>query len=347
MAKADFRREKIIQYFEGKDSNEDASYIGEVFRDKENENELEHILRKQWYELQNENIGAGKDLNNILYRIHYEMNTREAELKKAWTLRNIIKWSARIAAIFILPLLVWSGIQFYVLSDKGKASWVEMNAPAWTRAHFSLPDGTTGWLNSSSSLIYRGDFIRNRNITLSGEAFFNVQKDPERPFVVITNEISVTAIGTRFNIASYENEKNIEVVLEEGKLIFNNKKMNKSYAMNPNDLVVYKKSLKDFSIEEVQPQKYLSWTEGKLVFRNDPLDVIARRMERWYNIEVEIQGSNTEDLRLRATFIDENLEEVLYFLKRSLPIDYRIEAGRMRDDGIYSKKKVIITHKIR
>ena len=60
--------------------------------------------------------------------------------------------------------------------------------------------------------------------------------------------------------------------------------------MNPNDLVIYDKTLKDFSTEVVQPQKYLSWTEGKLVFRNDPLDVIARRLERWYNIDVEVNG---------------------------------------------------------
>ena len=117
--------------------------------------------------------------------------------------------------------------------------------------------------------------------------------------------------------------------------------------MNPNELVVYDKLLNDFSVEEVQPQKYVSWKEGKLVFRNDPLDVIVRRLERWYNIDVELQGNNSEDLRLRATFIDENLEEVLYFLKRSLPIEYRIEDGLVGDDGIYSKKKVILTHKNR
>ena len=179
-------------------------------------------------------------------------------------------------------------------------------------------------------------------MTLKGEAFFDVFKDKKRPFIVNTNEVNVTVLGTRFNIASYENEKNVEVVLEEGKLVFNDKEMNKSYTMNPNDLVIYDKTLKDFSTEVVQPQKYLSWTEGKLVFRNDPLDVIARRLERWYNIDVEINGNLAEDLRLRATFIDESLEEVLDLLKRSLPIDYKIENGNIQTDGIYRKTKVII-----
>ena len=134
-----------------------------------------------------------------------------------------------------------------------------------------------------------------------------------------------------------------EVVLEEGKLLFNNREMNKSFTMNPNDLLIYDKPGKDFSTEVVQPHKYLSWTEGKLVFRNDPLDVIARRLERWYNIDVEVDFISSEDLRLRATFIDENLEQVLNLLKRSLHVSYKIENGYIQTDGVFRKTKVIIS----
>jgi ferric-dicitrate binding protein FerR (iron transport regulator) len=113
--------------------------------------------------------------------------------------------------------------------------------------------------------------------------------------------------------------------------------------MNPNDLVIYDKTLKDFSTEVVQPQKYLSWTEGKLEFRNDALDAIVRKLERWYNIDIEINGSISQDQRLRATFIDESLEDALNLLRRTLPINYRIENGNLKPDESYAKKKVIIT----
>jgi ferric-dicitrate binding protein FerR (iron transport regulator) len=119
--------------------------------------------------------------------------------------------------------------------------------------------------------------------------------------------------------------------------------MNKSFTMNPNDLLIYDKPGKDFSTEVVQPHKYMSWTEGKLVFRNDPLDVIARRLERWYNIDVEVDFISSEDLRLRATFIDENLEQVLNLLKRSLHVSYKIENGYIQTDGVFRKTKVIIS----
>lgn len=341
MADFEFDSEKIIRYFSGKYSDNDAIYINEVFCDKNKERELKQFLSKQFDGIKAEDDIEKKNLDHILYKIHYDINTRLSSQKSS-SFDIIAKWTLRIAAIAILPLLVFIGVQTYREVNLKKEAWVEINAPAWTRAQFSLPDGTTGWLNGNSSIKYKGNFNADRKVTLKGEAFFDVSKDKRRPFKVNTNEVLVTVLGTRFNIASYDNEKTVEVVLEEGKLEFNNKEMNKSYIMKPNDLVIYNKTIKDFSTEVVQPHKYLSWTEGKLVFRNDPLDVVARRLERWYNIDVEINGNLAEDLRLRATFIDEGLEEVLDLLKRSLPIDYKIENGNIQTDGIYRKTKVII-----
>jgi len=342
MAETEFDSEKIKRYFKGKYSDKDASYVDEVFCDKNKEKELKCLLSSQFDELLPEDDVEKKDLDHILYRIHYDINTRSSA-RKTWSFDNILKWTLRIAGILILPLVILIGIQTYKGTYLKKEAWVEIKAPAWTRAQFSLPDGTIGWLNSNSSVKYNGNFNADRQVTLKGEAFFDVYKDKKRPFIVNTNEVIVRVLGTRFNIASYENEKNVEVVLEEGKLILNNREMNKSYTMNPNDLVIYDKTLRDFSTEVVQPHKYLSWTEGKLVFRNDPLDVIARKLERWYNIDVEINGSLTDGLRLRATFIDEGLEEVLSLLKRSLPIDYKIENRDLKPDESYAKKKVIIS----
>jgi len=344
MTEIGFDSEKINHYYKGKYSDKDASYINEIFCDKNKEKELNCLLSRQFDELLPEDDEDKKNLDHILYRIHYEINTR-LSARKAWSFDSILKWTLRIAGIIILPLVIYIGLQTYKDTYLKRETWVEIKAPAWTRVQFSLPDGTTGWLNSNSCVKYNGNFNADRQVTLKGEAFFDVFKDMKRPFKVNTNEVIVTALGTRFNIASYENEKYIEVVLDEGKLIFNYKEMNKSFTMNPNDLVIYDKTLKDYSTEVVQPYKYLSWTEGKLAFRNDPLDVIARRLERWYNIDVEVNVSLNKNIRLRATFIDENLEEILDLLKRCLPIDYRIENGNLKPDETYAKKKVIITHR--
>ncbi len=342
MTEISFDDDRIDRYFKGDYSEKDQSYIDEVFCDNNNEKELKHLLLRQFYELLPEVEEDEKNLDNILYRIHYDINSRSFS-RKSWSFDSIIKWSFRIAGIIMLPIVILIGLHMYTETNLKKETWVEIKAPAWTRAQFSLPDGTTGWLNSNSSVKYNGNFITDRQVTLSGEAYFDVFKNKKRPFIVNTPEIDVKVLGTRFNIASYNNENNVEVVLEEGNLVFNDKAINKSYTMKPNDLVVYDKTLRNFSTKVVQPQKYLSWIEGRLEFRNDPLDVIARRLERWYDIDVEIDGRISYDQRLRATFVDESLEEVLYLMKRTLHIDYRIENRDLKPDDTFAKKKVIIT----
>ena len=342
MAEIEFDSEKINRYFRGEHSDKDATYVDEVFCNNDKEKELKHLLLRQFYELLPEDDEDKKDLDHILYKIHYEINTKIAE-RKGRKFARLLNWSLRIAGIVLLPLAIFWGVKGYLNNSSGNETWIEIKAPAWTRAQFSLPDGTTGWLYSNSCIKYNGNFNTDRKVTLTGEAFFDVFKDKTRPFRVITDEIVVKVLGTRFNIASYENEKNIEVVLEEGEIELDDEKRNNSLIMHPNELVVYDKTLKDFSTEVVEPNKYISWTEGKLVFRNDPVNIIARRLERWYNIDVEVKGCLNNDLRLRATFIDEGLEEVLDLLKRSLPINYKIENRDIKPDETYARMKVILS----
>ncbi len=335
--------EKVETYYSGDYSEKDLSIIASLFCDSTREEDLKHILRVQWYELFKQEIKEEKNFDHVLHRIHYEINTRDEKNRKKDTILRIARWFSRVAAILIIPLAIYSGIQFFGTTIKDDLAWVEVKAPAWTRAQFSLPDGTTGWLNSNSSIRYSGNFNNNRQLWLNGEAFFDVIKDVRKPFKVETDEIIFTVLGTRFNIASYDNENVVEIVLEEGEVVCYNKELTKSCALKPNDYLSFDKKQKIFKIETVQAEKYSSWKEGKLIFRNDPIEVIARRLERWYNIEVEVRDKLTNHNGLWATFIDENLEEVLRLLQLSLPIKYKIENPQMQPDGVYSKTKVIIT----
>lgn len=344
MANSSSDTDRLTSYFNGNYSEEDLKYLKEIFCNQSKEEGLKHILKKRWFRVLEEKFPKEKNLEHILYKIHYELNTSSIELKSKSAFRNFIIWTSRVAAILFLPLLIYTGLHFFTDAERGETTWVEIIAPSWTRVQFSLPDGSTGWLNSGSSVKYQSDFINNRKISLDGEAYFDVKTDPETPFEVSTDDIIVTATGTKFNIASYKNEKDVEVVLEEGRIEVKNQEMTKSFTMNPEELVVYDRTTGELSNEKVQSEKYLAWIEGKLIFRNDPIDIIALRLGRWYNVDIEIEGNNFTDVRLRATFIDENLEEVLYFLKRALPIDYRIiRGGIMSDDETYTRKKILFT----
>jgi transmembrane sensor len=337
-------REAIYRYFKGEYSASDASYVQDIFSDETRQQELKQVIAEQFEELVREKEADLKNLDHILYRIHYDINMKK-QAQRTLSFDSIMKWTFRVAGMIILPIALYTGFHVFKDTRQKKETWIEIKAPAWTRAHFNLPDGTFVWLNSNSSIKYNGNFIADRRVTLSGEAFFDVYKDKRRPFTVNTNDVTLKVLGTRFNIASYENETKTEVVLEEGKLVFSDREKRMTYTMKPNDLLAYDKTLQAYKTEVVLPQKYTAWTQGKLVFRNDPLDVIARRLERWYNIDVEIDVDFAEDIRWRATFMDENLDEVLSLLKRSLPVDYRIVIPDLSPDDTYVKKKVIITQR--
>jgi len=188
--------EKLDQFFRGDFPEGDREYFRKVICDKTKEVELEHILKKQWYELLKDNQTEDKNLDHLLYRIHYELNTKRQGLESKVSVRRILHWSIRIAAILFLPLLIYTGIQFYTGKGTNDPAVVEINAPAWTRVQFSLPDGSTGWLNSSSSLRYKSNFIRSREIFLNGEAYFNVAKNVNLPLVVDAGNINIKATGT-------------------------------------------------------------------------------------------------------------------------------------------------------
>jgi ferric-dicitrate binding protein FerR (iron transport regulator) len=342
MKESIFDRERINGFFHGKSSDDDSTYIDMIINDGAYDRELKKLMSEQFDSLKQEDVQDENDhLEKILHSIWFDISCRERS-KRSLVKNRLINWTVKAAAVLFLPLLIYSGLSFYKHRGEEKDVWVEITAPAWTRAQFSLPDGTTGWLNSKSSIKYAGNFAGNRQVELNGEAYFDVKKDQDNPFLVSTGGIQLEVLGTRFNVSSYHDEKEVEVVLEEGSLRFINLSTEQSQIMNPNDLIIYDRTLKSMSSSVVQTKKYLAWTEGALIFRNDPIDVIARRIGRWYNADVEIAGNIDSNLRLRATFFDENLEEVLKILKISLPIDYRIQDAAICSDSTYTRKKIMI-----
>jgi transmembrane sensor len=336
--------EKLERYFNGDYSDADAEYVEDLFNDESKSEELEHILSRKYYEILDDNHTVKKDLDHILYKLNYDIITQIAKEKNNVFARST-RMVFRIASMIIIVLSVCWGVKNYINLNKVQQTFVEIKAPAWTRVQFSLPDGTTGWLNSKSAIKYNGTFLKTRNVHLNGEAYFDVVKQPDNPFTVTTNNISIKVLGTKFNVASYDDEVNLEVVLEEGQIELKSKFSNETIKLKPNDFATYNKQSNNISLQQIQVNKYISWKDGKLIFRNDPVDVIARRLARWYNIDVEVTADFNDDLRLRATFMDESLEEVLYFLERSLPLSTRIETREIQPDETYARKKVYITKK--
>jgi ferric-dicitrate binding protein FerR (iron transport regulator) len=251
----------------------------------------------------------------------------------------------KVAAILLLPLLIAGGLVYNYKIYHGKPTinrqtGVMIYAPMGARISFDLPDGTTGMLNSGSKLSYYLPFTDSRRVKLEGEAWLEVNHAKDRPFEVSTGNSIVKVLGTSFNVSAYPEENYVEVVLQDGEVEFLEKTGSDEVTMLPSERLVFRNGNVSKSVTD--PSKYNAWTEGKLVFRGDQMAEVARRLERWYNVKVDLADRELEKYSIRAIFLDDTLEDVLRFLSMTSPIRYSIAPSELMQDGTYKKEVVTI-----
>jgi transmembrane sensor len=260
----------------------------------------------------------------------------------------------RIAAILLLPLLVYSG--FISVRNASLKKQQEEHVVMQTISSrqgmvtkFDLADGTKVWLNSGSTLQFPNSFIGDlREVKLTGEAFFTVAKNEKQPFRVHAKELNIEVLGTSFNVVSYNDEQQAEVVLVEGKvkLSTENDQIEKNIGvMQPGQRAVYKEDTRKVEAQKVNVEKYIAWRDGNLVFRDDKMEDVAKRLSRWYNVEFVINDPEIKSYAYKATFRNETLSQVLDLLKISAPIDFRITENKLLPNGEYTKQKVYLMKK--
>jgi len=160
--------------------------------------------------------------------------------------------------------------------------------PYGKRSSITLADGSRIWLNSGSQLSYPSEFKNNaREVYLSGEAFFDVAPDAGRPFIVITKEVRIRVLGTRFNVTSYPEDNVSQTVLLKGKVrVSENAVFPKSMELQPGERFTYDKSMKSLARDNVDAEMYSSWVDGFLIFNNEPTPEIFKKLERYYNRQI-------------------------------------------------------------
>jgi len=337
--------DRIERYLNGIADSNDISWIEERFANGREDYGLRNHLEEDWGTDQQEPILSEVDLGHLLDRVHHQIREKE-DLKRRSLVHRIAIAYTRVAAILLLPLILAGGILLGLgikFSEKDQIVNSVIHAPMGSRVSFNLPDGTTGWLNSGSSLTYSLPFADHRNVALEGEAWFDVVHNAKRPFEINTVNSTVKVLGTSFYLSAYSDEKYVEVVLQDGKVMFSDSSKTKNVTLKPSERLVFRKG--DVTVSSVDPAKYKAWTSGKLVFRGDDMAEVARRIERWYNIKVELANKELEQFSFRATFEDDSLEEVLNLLSMTSPIRYKIIPRELTANGIYQKEKVILFKK--
>ncbi len=328
-------KDKILKkYLQGKCSKSEYLHITEMFENEPSKN-LEEFMEKHWSN-EKENQPLNHRMVNLLLRMQDKI------IKKRPTpLQSIAISYQRIAAILLIPLILASLWMFFKPAPENETASACIVSPMGARVQFTLPDGTTGWLNNGSSLSYETNFT-DRVVSLKGEAYFEVVKKRNLNFTVQTNNLSVKVLGTKFNISAYDDDLETSIILNEGSIKVTNEKGSISEILKPDEKFDFNRSESKASISKVNSADYISWKDGYLKFRGEALSKVAKKMERWYNIDIEITNKQLNDFKYRGTFKDEKLEEVLRLISLTTPLTYTINERKINAGGSYKKRKVII-----
>jgi ferric-dicitrate binding protein FerR (iron transport regulator) len=248
--------------------------------------------------------------------------------------RRLFTRLTRVAAILTVPLLVFSVWQLSSRHSSTRfneysTSWQEIQNPSGIRSKVSLPDGSCLWLNAESKIGYTIPFVgKNRQIELSGEAYFDVRENKKSPFIVQAADAKIRVVGTQFNVKAYPEEKFIEVALKEGRVIFespNGKSRKVQTEMIPNDYLVFDKSSIQIDIQNKNIDPYISWHQNTLIFDDTPMLEWSRIIERWYGVRINILDKEIENYHFNGTIKDETVRDVLQILELTLNVSCTID----------------------
>lgn len=329
---------------------------------RETASEEERMLVEEW-------LGTNEDRENILLQlaaIDYALRTKKSilsrnsedafrKVEKRITLTQRRHWITRVslAAACLLGVLVLStAISYWTRNREGmeQIQIVTVQANAGMRTHFNLPDGTVAYLNSGSKLSYPLSYEKNeRKVILTGEAYFKVTPDPDRPFIVSVadDRMRVKVLGTEFNLQAYPDDGTVgttlvsgSVLLEVGRKAGDRRKIK----LIPSEKAVLDLHTGHLSVRTVNTQYDTSWKEGRLMFKDHPLPEVLKQLSYFYNVKFEIQTPVINSYCFTGTFENKQLSQVLDYLKISSEIDYKIKNVES-DDSHGAQRTTIILKK--
>ena len=245
--------------------------------------------------------------------------------------------SIKAATLLVLVLVIATSLS-YLLLNKKAVSEVEMVTKVTERGQKStitFSDGSTVRLNSGSTLIYPRAFgSESRTVHLTGEAFFDVARDPKRPFIVQSADIQTRVLGTSFNIHAFPDDGLHEIAVRSGTVSL-------TFGDNPSteirlvkgEQLHYAPSLQEWTKSDIDPENVGVWTKGYLYFDNEPIENVLKTLSRWYGIDIEVEGGGVSDCRITLKQQNESLTNILEILKYTTGINYEFKENKVVING--------------
>jgi ferric-dicitrate binding protein FerR (iron transport regulator) len=261
-------------------------------------------------------------------------------MERKTTPRRIHAPWLRIAAVIILSAglgFLGNSILNQIQSTRMQGQFTEIIVPVGEKSQVLLADGTHVWINSGSRFTYPVNFVRTREVTLDGEAYFDVKKSKRTEFVVNTHDARIRVMGTSFNVKSYPGDRTQTTVVSGLVRVESKRAGIKSVLIRPDQMAVLKtgdvEEMKTETVtqqltvmESINTETLTSWKDQMLVFADETFGDIAVKMERWYNIKILIEDEKIRSARYTGKFVhNETVYEVLKAIELTTPIMYEVK----------------------
>ncbi|MCE7054816.1 FecR domain-containing protein [Algoriphagus sp. AGSA1] len=306
-------------------SNEELELLKAWACQSEENLELMETFQKVWREKNPEPILVNVDeKSNEIWEKAMLSGSRK---KLNW--QRILKYAAAIVILISSTIWLYYSSQNFSNEPETAVSvspiYILKENIAGQKTKIFLPDGSVVYLNSNSKLKYSSNFSGDeRRVYMKGEAYFEVAKDSLKPFVVESDQVETVALGTAFNVNSFDANE-IRISLTEGSVRIN-QKQNEDNAtiLSPGKELVVNTETQTFSELSFNQEDVIGWKEGKLVFRQATLDEVSSSLERWYGVEIQIRGRVPKNWKVTTVYENETLKNVLTDLQYSKKFAYEI-----------------------
>lgn len=328
----------VLKYLKGTHSARELALLHEWIMDERNKHRLDQLIDEL---LEDQHLSYARKIENeearIWNRIYTKLNppayTNRPSLNQAEAHKKIprVFQLRRIAATIALLVSVGITLWFFVKNETTTEtlkdtliSWNEKKTNAGEKVTISLPDGSKVKLNSLSGLRYSGNFnLLERKIFLVGEAYFEVEKNDQKPFIVVTGNIETSVLGTSFNVKSFSDSV-ASIAVTSGHVLVKDRDGNHTIALKKDEMANIHANNPIWHKSDFDYEKVIGWKDGILVFENEGFEGIMNRLESWYGVEFKVVGKANSDILINTTYHNDPLSRILHGLSFTYNFDFEI-----------------------
>jgi len=323
-------KQQLNKYFRNQCSPEEIDQVLEWFQTEEGMAHFEASLHRDMHRYaDDELLMLYPDIptDSLLLRIHQsKKNPHRFNHRSSWKIRAFV--AVIIGCILAAHSVLYIQFANYAANHPPEITYRTISTEADQHRLVTLEDGTHVRLNSNSSIQLPVPFAPDRrDVSLSGEAWFDVAADSERPFYLTAEQAQIQVLGTRFNVKIDSLSQNVQIAVAEGRVALNQQadEEGRSAILTQKTFAIFDLATHEMLIEQTPVENYLSWFRGRLYFYNDPLWVVSRYLERIYDVSFVFDTQQIRDLPLSVDLAKGDLTTVLDIIGQTLGLDYSFE----------------------